>query len=215
MLYYLPSRVFDGSVPGSLDRVGLEIRGLGHLEGAAPSFRPCRNGGPDGGGGLVVAFGLAPELVGVFKDTQTWVCCDGGDVWVGWPSDQRPTPETLLRPGAIESPYGVTLADGHWWTFTPTGALPLVAGFDATGEYAPQQRPQDAAHYGASEWIYDWLDGGGAEVKMLDIVTRLAVCLGARYRVTLRECLALQLFSEEVLVDACMAALGIKKKDVS
>lgn len=207
-LYYLPARRFDGKrVPDVLKGEQLAAVGLGHLKGAAISYRGVRNGAPDGGAGLVLGVNHPTNETGVFPD-QHWQPCDGGDLFIGWPKDAQPGPSVFERKDALAATDTVVMADGNPWGFIATKALPEVMGFDSSGNPAWTPRVCDAAHFDASQWLMEYLLSG--EDRMYtDIVARVATCLGARYHVGMAEVMALRLFSTDLNVRVVCACLGI------
>lgn len=206
-LYYLPARLFNGPTPDTLKGDGLAAHGLGHLDGARLAFRGVRNHGPDGGAGLCIGLAVPASETGIFPG-QTWQACNGGDLWLGWLDGAQPGPEVFLRANALDATNEIALADGHLWGFVETRALPEVMGFDTAGQVTWRPRAEDQAHYEASAWLMDYLLSADSRAY-LDILTRVATCLGARYHISATEMLALRLFSTDLNLPVVCACLGI------
>jgi hypothetical protein len=208
-LYYIPARRFPGGkTPDVVKGDALAEFGLGHLAGAALTFRGVRNSGPDGGAGFIVGLGVASGETGYFKAEQEWAPVQGGDLWVGWKASSRPSPNQLLRQRAPKATVNVVLGDGQAWGFVATEALPQRAVFDAAGLPGWAPRVCDEAHYEASAWIFDYVKNGG-ERTYFDVIDRVAVCLGARYHISSMEVIALGLFTTDLLDMVVYACLGI------
>lgn len=210
VLYYIPARRFPDKLnaPETLKGEALAKVGLGHLDGAKMAFRSVVNNGPDRGAGLCISLGIPASKTGVFKDSQTWQPCNGGDIWLGWYTDDKPGPETFLRLNALPGESSAVLGDGNTWEFVPTRALPEVLTFDSAGKTKWSPRPSDAEHFAASEWLMDYLLKGDQR-PLLDVVERLSVCLGARYHVSVMEVIALGLFVTSLNLRVVCACLGI------
>lgn len=98
---------FDGLVlPGEPDPFWFQIEG---------------SGGPDGQPGLLVLPHSSPDesrnpLPGYHPQTQTWQQLPGSDCWIGWQTDNPPTPLDLARRSALLYPGpAVELNDGQRW----------------------------------------------------------------------------------------------------
>lgn len=222
-LYYIPGRRFaSGRVPdtvksetvpgGAAGVETLEALGLGHLTGARLTYRVVRNSGPDGGNGLIIGIGVPANETGFFRDEQEWIATNGGALYVGWKASSRPRPDTFARERAPRPSVTVTLGDGNPWGFVESAALPQRAVFNSAGEAAWAPRDCDAAHYEACAWIADYARGGEGR-PYFDILDRVAVCLGARYHVSVLEVVALGLFTTDLLEPVVYACLGVDISD--
>jgi hypothetical protein len=129
-------------------------------------------------------------------------------------SPGRPGPEVFLRGDALPSVTDVVMADGNAWGFVPTKALPEVMRLDGAGELCWMPRARDAAHFEASAWLMDFLLAEGETRPYVDTLARVAVCLGARYHVSLMEVQALGLFSTDLLTRIVCACVGIDFDEV-
>lgn len=219
-LYFIPARRFpERRVQESLKArritpegaLSLEDVSLGHLDGAALSYRGVLGAGPDGGAGIVIGLRTPANETGYYPEAQEWIPAEGGALYIGWPKGAQPGPEVFLRADALPPENAVTMADGRVWELVPTTSLPEVMGYGDDGAVSFRPRPRDAAHFAASAWLYAWARAG-EPAPYMDIVQRVAVCLGARYHVGLVEVLALGLFSTELLNPVVFACLGIEEK---
>jgi hypothetical protein len=220
LLYYIPARRFEhGAVPESVKSrrvtpeaaVCLEDLGLAHLDGGITAYRGVRTAGPDGGAGLVLGFRVPANETGFFKDAQEWRPVLGGDLYLGWATGSQPGPDAFLREDALAAEMEVRMGDGNVWGFVPTRALPETYGYGPDGELTTRPRAKDAAHFAASEWLMQFLQSGEPR-PYIDTLERVAVCLGARYHVSLVEVLALELFSTDLFQAVVFACLGIEEK---
>jgi len=104
-------------------------------------------GGPDNGNGLAIGPADADRL-GYFADRQTWKPLPGSDAWLGWYTDQPPTPDDLARPDGLAG-HLVTLGDGRQWV-APVARGVIDAGETLDWYYAtPRQVDVDDA----GEWV--------------------------------------------------------------
>lgn len=220
LLYFVPAGRFpggavpDGVKPRRLAGEGavcLEDLGLAHLDGGITASRVVRTAGPDGGAGLVLGFRVPANETGYFKGAQEWRPVEGGKLYIGWAQGKKPGPDDLIRAGALPSVMEVRMADGNTWGFVPTDALPSTLCYGADGEVNMRPRPCDLEHYAASEWLMGFLQSGESR-PYVDTLARVAVCMGARYHVSLLEVLGLELFSTELLQPVVFACLGIDEK---
>lgn len=215
-LYYIPSRRFEGGrVPDVVKGEALAALGLGHLVGAPVSFRGVRNQGPDGGAGLVVGLRTSASETGVFAGVQHWQPVAGGDVFVGWPKAVPPGPEVFERVDALvaKPELHAKLGDGNLWGFVPSEALPMRLTVDEAGELARRPRVNDAAHYAASQKLFELLGqlstGRDYEVTLVEAWQLIVDCLSTRYHLDFNTGLALGLFEESLYYGALKAALGV------
>lgn len=86
-----------------------------------PLYFPVEAAGPDGGNGLLVLPYQNPvedhnPQPAHLADRQDWKQIPGSDCWIGWQTDNRPTPLDLLRGVAPVYPGpAITLGDGQQW----------------------------------------------------------------------------------------------------
>lgn len=209
--YFIPARRFDGAVPDVVKGAELVRLGLGHLDGAPLAFRGVVGSGPGGTAGLCIGLRIPANETGYYPDRQEWHPADGGNLYIGWPKGLPPGPETFIRADALPPENAVTMADGRVWELVPTASLPEVMGYSGSGEVVFRPRARDAAHFEASAWLYGYAQAG-EPAQYLDVLSRVAVCFGARYHVSLIEVLALGLFSTELLNPVVLACLGLDEK---
>ena len=122
-----------------------ESAGLGNvLSGAQIAGVDCYKG-PEGKRGAVIAMqpkGGSAAKCGYYPDKQTWK--DAGTYWIGFETDNRPTPQELAREQQIDG-FEVELNDGHSWvvpivhaTFSTLPQGYKVKGDDIEFCHAPQ-----------------------------------------------------------------------------
>lgn len=219
-LYYVPARRFPNeAVPEGVKSrrvtpdaaVCLEDLGLAHLDGGITAYRGAKRG-PDGGAGIVIAFRVPANETGYFPDRQTWRPVLGGDLFIGWDTASgAPGPDDFIRDKALAASMSVRMADGNEWGFVPTAALPETLGCGDDGQPTMRPRACDAAHFAACEWLMQFL-ASGEKRGYMETLERVAVCLGARYHISIVEVLVLELFSTDLLTDVVFACLGIEEK---
>ena len=108
--------------------------GLGHiLDGdGATSYREAQGNTPSGAPGVTFAAASRHDRdVALAPGKQTWrrlpKTIGGGNVWLGYWDDAKPTPSDLARAKQLPGPT-VELADGHRWM------VPLVLSLDLQAE---------------------------------------------------------------------------------
>ena len=221
LLYFLPGKMRDVRAGDAI------AAGLGHYFDEGCTVTPCQvAAGPgDGGSGVVIAdpSNVSDLRVGYYPDKQTWRKVPGGDVWVGFYSDQRPKPQELLRDDAVTG-HAVTLADHQRW-FVPVARawvddsgdmtwinmLPARSTLDDDGNWQPGDV---VGHYRplweiAERWFDAW--SGSIDVSDPDDDEKAVVeftfnnahdaavtALSANYRVGCAEAALLGLLDEQV-----------------
>ncbi len=112
---------FEGLVlPGEPDPFWFQIEG---------------SGGPDGQPGLLVLPHSSPDesrnpLPGYHPQTQTWQQLPGSDCWIGWQTDNPPTPLDLKHV-MVPSADGWTTKDQTRWPDLYTLAAPVLEMIEA------------------------------------------------------------------------------------
>ncbi len=107
-LYYVP-----GAANATAETI--ESAGLSHALDPGSIIGVQVTRGPDDKNGIVIASADAPaNIVGHYPGSQTWRQAPGGVYWVGIDERKRPTPESLMRPDALNG-HAVELADGNQW----------------------------------------------------------------------------------------------------
>lgn len=169
--------------------------------------------GPSGSSGTLAAAtpgDSAPEMM--FKpDRQRWV--KFGDYWIGVFQDNRPTPAELERTDQING-YFEPLADGNVWNCptvrtpyatTPLMRIPRKFGVDDEGNRTIEPIEIYQSAWEISAKIWDLLITG--EPFDLDQgISWAAEMLGLNYRLSLNECLLLDLLNEHNLERIFVAA---------
>lgn len=220
-LYFIPARRFpDKRIPDVVksraltpDAPCLEEFGLGHLAGTRLTYRAVRGAGPDGGAGLIIGLRVTSPETGHFPEEQTWQPADGGNLYIGWKTNEKPGPDVFLRDNALPGNSPVKMADGNTWEFVPSSALPEVMTLDTAGNVAFVPRAGDAAHFAACEWFMAYLVEGGKR-PFVDVAQRIVTCLQSRYHIGIGEFLALGLFSTDMNTRVILAALGLDYDEV-
>lgn len=90
-LYYMPGANSAVDAERLLAQHGLRKS----VEAANLSFSDSK--GPDDGGGVLCGHGGRSTPMLFRPDEQTWRECEGGKFWIGYWTDNPPTPETLER----------------------------------------------------------------------------------------------------------------------
>ena len=142
-LYYLPGK------DRSLTIEDLRAAGLGYAFVQTFTPSPVLSGGPDGGSGVIVADDrcVPASKIGMYADKQAWRKVPQCDVWVGYYTAERPTPDDLIRSGPLPG-HWVTLGDDRKWLIPiargvaeqddePVGvcSLPSVRDLDDDGHW--------------------------------------------------------------------------------
>ena len=92
----------------------LRSAGLGYAVEQQRTARSC-DSGPDGKPGIVVCHGGNQNgRLGYYPERQQWRRVPGRELWCGYYTESRPTPETLARKSQITGEW-LTLDDGHQW----------------------------------------------------------------------------------------------------
>lgn len=163
--YFLPQLTQRQLVQtNKLNRELLEGRGLGDVLADCqlwPRDITVSEGlGPNGSNGVIL---YVPPISGVGDAAlqydakrQTWQPVDdGSDRWIGWVTDDPPTPAELLRKGdRVTGRYVIDEAGREWLipvaraTDNPCGYLPQNFRYDAAGKSTSQVKPQH-------QWLWD------------------------------------------------------------
>jgi hypothetical protein len=119
LIYFIPGET------AAIDRAKIDAAGLAHAFEARIVRGGCATG-PDGTGGVLLSAGDDGK-VGFFPDRQTWKRFPRGAAWVGFYTDDRPTPADLQTAHALAG-HSLELLDGQSWT------VPLARQFRDEGE---------------------------------------------------------------------------------
>lgn len=168
--------------------------------------------GPTGSSGTLVAAqpGEAPPEIMYSENRQRWV--DFGDYWIGVFEDSRPTPEELARPDQVNG-FLEELADGHLWNCpvvrtpceVPRMRVPRKFGVDDQGKLVAAPVDECRAAWETSAKIWDALCTG-REFDLDEGIGWAAEMLSLNYRVSLQECLLLDLINDHNLERIFFAA---------
>jgi len=205
--YYLPS-------PTPIAQAQIEQYGLAYALDAGHMTQGAVGVGPDEKPGRVCAQGDDPR-VGYHADRQTWrrMSPDPACAWIGWPTDDPPGPEDLIRDDPAPG-LTLPLGDGRAWL------VPAVV--DRDGDcLLPKCRdvdPETGAIVKRPLARFDELR------KLADLVRDAAlakgsveddevgrVCLAAlatNYRVGIHEAAALELLTPQAEQYICWALIG-------
>jgi hypothetical protein len=221
-LYYVPSGT------SAATEADLAAIGLGEILVAGTAHCPV-TGGPDGGAGVVLAGESdGKQRVGYYPDRQTWRQAPGQSWWLGYVTDDKPTPADLQRADAVGG-YVVTLEDGNGWTVPVARSMrgngTLPAQLDLSSDGKLMRRPLarfEALCAGAERvWTYfncvrDVLSGGGDVTESQDLESQteqlwpVAIdALGVNYRVGVIEVVALGLLTDQNVVQVWQALIDL------
>lgn len=170
--------------------------------------------GPSGSSGTLAAASpgdSAPEIM--FKpDRQRWV--KFGAYWIGFFTDNRPTPAELQRNDQIPG-YLEPLADGALWNCPtiripysdqPKMMIPRKFGVDDDGNRLVEPLDEYQTAWETSGKIWDVIVSQ-CEFDLDDGIAWAAEMLSINYRLSLNECLLLDLLNEQnwerIFVAAC------------
>lgn len=215
-----PLYFFPGIEPDKLTREFLLDQGpadalrdcLDSDQGFKSVLKSNVNIGPSGSSGTLAAANpgdSAPELL--FKpDRQRWV--KFGTYWIGYFRDNRPTPAELQRPDQLNG-YLEPLADGNLWNcptiripYTePRMMIPRKFGVDDDGNRVIDPIDEYRSAWETSAKIWDFiLKGQTADVDV--VLPWAAEMLSLNYRVSVNECLLLDLINEQNIIKIFVAA---------
>jgi hypothetical protein len=141
------------------------------------------------------------------KDAQTWHACDGGKWWIGWWTDDPPTPECFLRELNFlhQQRFLPILADNNTWVVLPSLGLPRGFGL-RDGSMCEVEQEKYRHIYEASARLFEWrINIEPREFE--EVLSDIAICLSANYTLTKWEVLALELITKENIqnvVDCCL-----------
>lgn len=192
--------------------------------GFSPTFRDVIEGGPDGGGGMLVYDERCKQPLAEIDPAQTWVPClaaegvDEGAYWIGFWTDQRPGPSDLQRQELLES-FPVLLADGHEWAIPIAPLLPKRLTLNrVTGEQEEavmdvhrefDEQTNDLFAYLVSDEFHGELEEH-LKVVIPGGLRYAAKALAKNYRVNLDAVDALGLIGEFEAIDIAGIATGLK-----
>ncbi len=120
--------------------------------------------GPDNMRGVVACNAVGgPKRIGYYGDSQTWH--RRKDFWIGWQTDDPPTPADLERDGA-QIHYSIVLSDKQRWGLPVAKALPSYFGLNENGERVKKyQGPYEALNQMADEC---WRAIEGQHITLVD-----------------------------------------------
>jgi len=97
--------------------------GLEHILGRPLVPRPAHKG-PDGGSGVILGASehVPANLLGYYPDKQTWHQVPRSEAWMGYLTDDPPTPVDLVRSEGLNG-HVVTLGDGNEYLVPVARAL--------------------------------------------------------------------------------------------
>ncbi|BBO34734.1 hypothetical protein [Lacipirellula parvula] len=183
--------------------------------------------GPSGGAGNVFMEDAPGVDAGYYPDDQTWSkmpAVEGRpELWIGYWNDRKPTPQTLKRAKLLRGPV-LTLADGNEWQVPIVrrydGAaqqwqceLPAYLAFDGTGKVGPGRPLAKYAHlWDATATIAElqFAKDAGDEAReptQDELLAAVSALMGANYRVSLPELIALEALEETHLALIVMVAV--------
>lgn len=150
--------------------------------------------GPSGGAGVVFAVepvspkGKLPKI-GHYQNRQQWISCFGGQFWLGFETDNQPTPDDLQKAEMIAG-HAITLEDGQEWTIPVARAfgrgsqLPqaLILGDD--GQLVVESLPKFAELSQQAERVFDAFLNDGEDLTLQDCWNIAVLALQQNYRVS-------------------------------
>lgn len=216
-LYYRP----EG---GATTRTELEALGFPHAAAIELPGQGLIGLGPDETKGHVsklrgpmVDGGVEPR-VGYYPERQTWRKILSGKMWLGWETDNPPSPLDLQRP-KLRDGHGVTMADGRLWilpvirTLIGQTALPTIFGCDDSGTVVREQVLTEFVRiWDLTQRMYvtvESLPSGVAQITDDELTELLCSGLAMNYRVSKWEVLRLGLLSAENMEAAFAAMIDI------
>lgn len=213
-LYFIPNVTPEEVTPELVRNVGLEPAFRDELKRWEPphnvAIQRLAARGPDGGGSLLfVPGGVEPRTPGYNPQQQSWM--KAGAYWIGFDTELKPTPDDLQR-GKIVEGFPVVLHGNAEWIVplvrspftTPLAHVPHVAALGSDGSLTTEIDPNYIDAWNASAVAWDVLIGNES-LTFAEIVELCAKFLGVNYRIGLKECLALRLFTNENVRDVLMA----------
>lgn len=201
-LYYLPN-------DGPKTRPALESAGFPHADSIELPGCGCTPG-PDGLNGAVtklrdipVSGGQAP-VVGHYSDKQTWHQILDGKMWLGWETENPPTPIDLQRK-KIHGGHSVMLTDEKTWimpvvrTLIGEAALSPVLTCDSSGKVLRERvDPEFSRIWDLTKRAFAAVSTDPPDTSGIDddeVVELLFLGLAINYRVSRWEVLNLGLLS--------------------
>lgn len=201
-LYFIPGR------QSAVDKAKIESVGLNYALDSAGGRGVLR--GPEDGPGTILCDDSS--IIGYYPDKQTWRPgpreADGdAPYWIGFETDNPPTPESLARPTQLGGPLVRFFNGGQWrvpvlrqweagdepgqalWSTTLPSMIDIDAyGIPIEGNVVPQYR--DLFDVGLQ--VLAKMVGGESSLSNSQLIQFAADCLGANYRVSLLELTALE-----------------------
>lgn len=199
-LYYLPK-------DGPKDLAGLRAVGFPHVDDVEMPGCGCVQG-PDKLGGSVTKLrdipGCDSATVGFYSEKQTWREILDGKVWLGWETENPPTPADLQRKRLVKG-HAVTLADGNTWmmpvvrTLIGEAALSPILTTDSSGKVLRERvEPEFERIWDLTKRMYAAVSAVPLDTSCIDddeVVELLFLGMAINYRVSRWEVLNLGLLS--------------------
>lgn len=218
-LYYKPnvSRVHVADV---------KTWGLGYAFSDRVTPAPVMTGPDSGNGCVFVDIRHVPAGVGYYPEQQVWRRIPGGDLWVGYYAEQKPTPADLIRDVRTQG-YFVKLGDGNDWLVPLARSVADVDGelgyicrlpkrldIDEEGKWTLEAVMAESAglweiacEYFEARWNAKIDVEHRQQVLSIENAAEKAVrVLSANYVVSDAECAALGLLTDrnvQLVLDAC------------
>ena len=190
--------------------------GLSHITDSGETVNR-RGLGPGGSGLIFCAKGdFEPKFLKYDSDSQTWIKCDSGRWWIGFPPDHKPTPADLKRAGFIGG-HTVMLEDGCDWAVPVITALPgsfsIQDGEISMGHVDRFAPLRDDADRVFQKFLFDAASAGGesggidmTRQECFDIACR---SLAVNYRVSMWEVAAMGALTTDNVLAVLEAILDI------
>ena len=201
-LYYLPS-------DGPKTRSELEDVGFPHADSIELPGCGCTQA-PDGLHGAVtklrdmLVIGGQSPVVGYYPEKQTWCQILDGRMWLGWETENPPTPIDLQRK-ELHNGHPVTLADGNTWivpvirTLIGQTTLPTVFGCNASGQVVREKvLPAFKRLWDLTQRLYKAVQGFDESlISGEETIELLCSGLAMNYRVSFWEVMNLGILTTE------------------
>lgn len=198
-----------------------------------PCFHQVTGNGPGNSSGTLLcggAYHVQSHRIGYYPDRQTWTKVPGVKRWIGYYTDEPPTPDDLARSEQLRS-HLVVLSGQQWkvpiaraFERTDDGgrfviSLPRVFDLSDDGEWVSGQIVDEfqPLWQAASRW-WDFMAAGipdnptvatHIEAELTDFVDDCVTALAVNYRLSKVECHVLKLFRDDTFTDVLAAIVDM------
>jgi len=194
--------------------------GLGYAFDANPASMEITGRTPTGGKGWLFFDGkrIGNAFQGYKAEFQQWRKIPNSEVWVGFDTAKRPTPESLARNERLSSIL-FALEDGNEWAIPKlsyysgengfVSSLVRYVALDESGEWVPGRVKgghNNLVELGdrlAAAMVYRLVDETIPELTFSEASESIASLLQANYFMSGPEVSLLELLSEDTILEAC------------